>query len=127
MFYLRAPALLSLAAVLAGCTAAPPAALPQEPAELAGRTPGPAQRCVPVETGEGLRYGADRLLLYGRGSLVWVNRLEKGCTGIRPTDVLVLRPLGNRYCRGDLVQSFDATSRTPGPGCRLGDFIPNRR
>lgn len=119
-------AFLLAACASTGCSVSPPRTL-DRPAELAGLTPGPAQRCVPVRTAEGLRHGADRLLLYGRGNLIWVNRLPSGCSGIRPSDMLVLRPLGNRYCKGDLVQSYDAISRVPGPGCRLNDFVPYRR
>lgn len=118
---------LVAAVLLTGCAAA--AITPAAPvtAELTGRTAGRAQKCVPVESNEALRYGRDRLILYGRGRTVWVNRLDQDCTGIRPTDVLVVQPLGNRYCQGDLLQSRDPVSGTAGPGCRLSAFVPYRR
>ncbi len=74
-----------------------------------------------------MRIGDDRTLIYGRGRTVWVNRLGPDCRGIRRSDILILEPIGASYCRGDRVRSTDPVSGIPGPGCRLGDFIPYRR
>ena len=41
--------------------------------------------------------------------------------------VLVTEPTGSQYCRGDIVRTFDRSSRIPGPACILGDFVPYRR
>jgi hypothetical protein len=95
--------------------------------ELAGRTAGPAARCVPVERSEALRLSGDRTILYGRGRTIWVNRVGTDCNGIRRSDILIVEPIGAQYCRGDRLRSLDPVSRVPGPGCLLGDFVPYRR
>src|SRR5438270_11531294 len=121
--------LLAATSILAGCAAVPPAAEPQRPAvELAGRTPGPAQRCVSINQSESLRVSETdrRMLIYGSGRTIWANPLPPAC-GFRYDDVLVMEPFGSSYCRGDLVRSIDRTSHIPGPGCVLGDFMPYRR
>jgi hypothetical protein len=64
-------------------------------------------------------------LIYESGATVWANRLGQCAFG--HDDVLVTEPTGSRYCRGDLVRSFDRTSHIPGPTCVLDDFIPYRR
>lgn len=61
-------------------------------------------------------------LLYGRGGTIWASDLGPDC-GFSVSDVLISEPL-SRYCRGDLVRSFDRQSRIPGPTCVLGDFVP---
>ena len=76
---------------------------------------------------EGLRYGGERMVLYGRGATIWANRLPEGCSGLHPTDTLSVRTIGTRYCRGDLLLSSNPGSGTQGPGCLLGDFVPYRR
>jgi hypothetical protein len=93
---------------------------------LAGRTAGPPQRCVTIQQNEALRLGADRMVLYGRGRTLWVNRLPEACTGMKRNDILVVEPVSGSHCRGDRVRSVDPISRLPGPGCRLSDFVPYR-
>lgn len=115
--------------LMTGASCSPGHRLPvgQPGGELAGRTPGPAQACVPMMRTEALRFSSDRVLTYGRGQTVWVIRLQEGCSGIRPTDTLVVKSTGTSYCRGDLVQAVDPVSGRPGPGCFLTEFIPYRR
>ena len=72
--------LLAATSILAGCAAVPPAAEPQRPAvELAGRTPGPAQRCVSINQSESLRVSETdrRMLIYGSGRTIWANPLPE--------------------------------------------------
>jgi hypothetical protein len=113
--------------LLAGCAAPQPAAPERQPAELAGRTAGAPQPCVPIVRTEALRVSDanPHVLLYGRGRMIWANDLGAGC-GFSVHDVLVSELL-TRYCRGDLVRSFDGMSRIPGPSCALGDFVPYSR
>ena len=95
--------------------------------ELAGRAAGAPQHCLEYSRTESLRVSDTdpHMLLYGRGRTIWANDLGPGC-GFSRNDVLVTRPL-SRYCRGDVVRSFDNVSRIPGPGCVLGDFVPYTR
>jgi len=123
----RAPALILT--MIAGCTAPQPQAPapPRQAVELAGRTAGLAQDCIPFDRTEGLRVSDSdpHTLLYGRGRTIWASRLDPGC-GFSVNDVLVSEPI-SRYCRGDLVRSFDHLSRIPGPTCVLGSFVPYSR
>ena len=118
---------LAGSALLAGCTAAPPpsataAAIP----ELTGRAAGAPQRCVQIEQREALRVAGPQDLIYGTGRTVWLNKVP-ACSALRRTDILVLEPIGSRYCAGDVVRTRDPVSKLPGPGCRLGEFIPFTR
>ncbi|MES2135773.1 MAG: hypothetical protein V4502_01765 [Pseudomonadota bacterium] len=113
-------------ATLLSC-APQPAAAPAIIPELAGRTPGPAQRCVNMDSTSALRIIDSRTALYGSGATVWVNHFAGECPGRTSMDILVTHPTGSQYCRGDIVQSVDPVSHIPGPTCILGDFIPYRR
>lgn len=120
-------------AVILGSCAAPPGPpygpAPQGPIrELAGRSAGKPEGCVPIQQSESLRVAENdrHLLLYGSGRTIWVNHLGPEC-GFNQDDVLVTHPFGSSYCRGDLVRSIDRDSRIPGPACVLNDFVPYTR
>jgi hypothetical protein len=83
---------------------------------------------VPIERDQALRVdeGDRHTLIYGYGAKIWANHLGPHCSFNRG-DVLVIKPIGSDYCRGDLVRSFDAVSRFPGSSCLLGDFVPYTR
>ena len=115
------------AAILASCNPVPVRRAATPIPELAGRTAGPPQRCVATRQAEAPRLGGDRVILYGGGRTLWVNRLSEGCVGINRNDILVVEPAPGSYCRGDRVRSVDPLSGLPGPGCILGDFVPFRR
>jgi hypothetical protein len=119
--------LVMLLALPAACAAPQPAAPERPPVELAGRNAGQRQNCVPIVRSEALRVSDTNrhVLIYGRGKTVWASDLGPGC-GFSVNDVLVTEPI-IRYCRGDLVRSFDNMSRIPGPTCVLGDFTPYTR
>lgn len=123
----RLAALASIAA-LAGCTSPPPAQTQTAAAipELTGRVAGQAQKCVTFNQSEGLRVAGPHALIYGNGRTVWLNNVP-ACSSLRHTDILVLEPIGSRYCAGDLVRTRDPVSKLPGPGCRLGEFVPYTR
>ena len=118
--------LVASALLLAGCAPYGPAGQTAAISELTGRTAGPAQRCVRIDRHEPIRVAAPNTLVYGRGRTIWVNAVPN-CAPFKYSDILVTEPIGTQYCRGDLVKSFDASSRIPGPTCRLGDFIPYTR
>jgi hypothetical protein len=116
-------------ALLAGSCAAPqPEASSQPPRELAGRTAGPAQKCVLIHQSESLRVSDTNrhVLMYGSGTTLWANHLGPQC-GFGRDDVLVTEPIGSYHCRGDIIRSFDRFSRIPGPSCILGDWVAYRR
>lgn len=120
-----------IAVALASCTAPPPPGPPppQRPiSELAGRSPGRPQNCVPTEQIQSLRLadGNGHVLLYGSGRTIWVNHLGPQCA-LRQDDVLITHPFGSSYCRGDIVRSVDRFSHIPGPACVLNDFVPYTR
>ena len=118
---------LGFALLVGSCTASQSNAPPGRSA-LAGRVAGTPQRCVPIERDQGLRAdeGNRHTLLYGYGRRIWANHLTPNC-GFNRGDVLVVKPIGSSYCKGDLVRSFDPVSRFPGSSCILGDFVPYTR
>lgn len=119
---------LPIALLLAACVAQQPQQSRQRPIELAGRVAGAPQKCVTIVPSEGLRISNDdrHILLYAGGKTLWVNDLGPSC-GFRANDILVMQPLNNRYCSGDVARSVDNLSRMPGPTCILGDFVPYTR
>jgi hypothetical protein len=123
----RTFAIVVLATLGLGCAPAGPAPAPAVIPELAGRTAGPPQTCVSIDSAASLRIVDPATVLYTTGSTVWLNRLASQCPGSSAFDILVAHPTGSQYCRGDIVQSLDPVSKIPGPSCVLGDFVPYRR
>lgn len=125
---MRTTPLILLSLLVAGCTAAPPEPIQGPSPELAGRSAGPAQRCISIEPSSGMRTaeGDRHTLLAGSGRLIYSNSLGPHC-GFGSNDILVFQPLGTQYCRGDIVRSVDRSSGIPGPSCVLGDFVPHTR
>ena len=120
---------LPLILLLLGSCGAPQPIIPrQQPLELAGRTAGPAQRCVPIDPTMSIRISQNErhTLIYGTGKTVWANDLDPGCA-FGPNDILVTEPHGASYCRGDIVRSVDQVTHMPGPSCIMGDFYPYTR
>lgn len=120
--------LLPLTILLVGCAATGTDTETREQRELAqelsGRTAGPAQNCVPVRQGDSLRIVDSRTLAYDQGRTIWVNRLDRGCAGLRPMNTLIAEVSGSQYCRGDRVRGLETGSSIPGPSCILRDFVP---
>ena len=112
-------------AMVAGCTAPPPASTTNIP-ELAGRTAGAPQRCVTFERNDGLHIAGPHTLTYRDGRTLWVNSVPS-CSPLRFSDILVIEPVGTRYCSGDIIRTRDNVSFIPGPSCRLNDFVPYRK
>jgi hypothetical protein len=116
-----------LCASLCACSDAPPQAGPPQIAEFAGRVAGPPQQCVSLRPTETLQTSeADsHVLIYRSGSRLWVNHL--GSCSFGRNDTLLIERTGSDLCRGEVIRSFDAMSKIPGPTCILGDFIPYTR
>ena len=94
--------------------------------ELAGRSPGPAERCVLAENQNAIRIADRRTLLYRRGGTIWVNRQQRDCFGNDPLATLVVETFGSSYCNGDRVRRLEPGSSVPGPTCLLRDWVPYR-
>lgn len=124
MNYSKAIAGLILAPLLAGCPPMTPASGPAPIAELVGRTAGPPQSCVPIDSNTSMRIVAAHRLIYSTGLTVWLNTTD--CPA-NSDDILVLHPTTSQYCRGDIVQTVSRVGQIPGPSCVMGDFIPYRR
>jgi hypothetical protein len=123
--------LLPLLILVAGCAAAGTQSESREQRdlarELAGRTAGPADRCIPSHQGQALQIVDQRTIAYRNGGTIWVNRLDSPCSGLRPLNTLIVDMHGNQYCRGDRVRGLEPGSGIAGPACLLGDFVPYRR
>lgn len=118
--------LVTTAGLLSGCTPPPLTQTATAIPELTGRVAAAPQRCITFEQGESLRIVGPHSLVYGNGRVVYVNDVPQ-CSTLRTSHILVLEPIGSRYCRGDFVRTRDNVSGLPGPGCRLGDFVPYTR
>ena len=97
-------------------------------AELAGRTAGPPQDCVSIESTSNIRPVDPQTVVVDRGGTVYVSHLAGACGNLEPTDTLIVETHGSQYCRGDHFRSKPfGGSAVPGPICILGDFVPYRR
>jgi hypothetical protein len=95
--------------------------------ELAGRSAGPPQDCVPASAGDSLVARDPWTLVYRRGDTIWVNRLAAACPGLDRAGTLIVEVHGSQHCRGDPVRAVEAGQSIPGPTCLLGRFTPWRR
>lgn len=95
--------------------------------ELAGRTAGPPQDCVPASAGDSLVARDSQTLVYRHGGTIWVNRLAAACPGLNAMSTLIVEVHGSNHCRGDPVRAIEAGQNIPGPICVLGSFTPWRR
>jgi hypothetical protein len=95
---------------------------------LAGRTPGPAKRCVTVSQNQSLTIAADRVILYREsGRRIWRTTPIGTCTRMRPMDTLVIEVFGGSICRGDRFRVVTPGLSIPSAPCRFGDFVPYER
>lgn len=129
--YSPAPSRSALAAALLclamSCAPAEPTAGPAVIPELAGRTAGAPQRCVPTQLTGAMRIAGPGVVLYGSGRTIWVNRLASPCPGMSRMNSLIVEPFGAQYCRNDRIRVVEPLSKIPGPACQLGDFVPYTR
>ena len=122
---------LPLLLLLAGCAAPDPGRIGREEAaldrELAGRTAGRPQSCLPVPLGPGSLQAANpRTLVYRQGGTVWVNRLRAPCPSLRPLSTIIIEVRTGQYCRNDRFRAAQPGDIIAGPTCFLGDFVPYR-
>jgi hypothetical protein len=117
---------IGLAATIVGCTSPPPPSTADVLPELSGRTAGTPEKCVAFGQRDGLHIAGPHTLTYHDGPTIWVNSVP-GCSALRPSDILVLEPIGTQYCSGDFVRTRDNVTLLPGPGCRLNEFVPYKK
>ena len=113
--------------LLGACTATVDSASERLERELAGRSAGPAEACIPRTETRSLEVVDESTLVYRSGDRIWVNRLESNCPGLGPLSTLIIEPSGPRYCRGDRFSGLEPGTAFPGPACLLGEFVPYRR
>ena len=121
---------LTMLLLLAGCSAADMHSRDRAglAAQLTGRTAGPPQDCVSIESTSSIRPVDPQTVVIDRGATVYVNHLAGTCGNLEPTDTLIVDVHGSQYCRGDHFRSRPfGGSAVPGPICILGDFVPYRR
>lgn len=97
--------------------------------QLAGKVPGPPEKCLPnFRTTDTIRVSDSILLYRASGNLVYRNDLKSSCPGLaRDSDIMVVRQFGSSACSGDFFHLVDRSSGIRGPTCVLGEFVPYRK
>ncbi len=121
--------------LLAGCSTAPYAEGPSPQAQtelaqaLAGRTAGPAVRCLPSHRTTQSNQIDNWATLYRDGRTTYVQSFRGGCRGLgHGRYTLVTRLFGtNQLCDGDIAQLVDLQTGISGGSCVFGPFIPYTR
>lgn len=124
------PILIGLAA--AGCTTASdqetrsPKAQRELAEALAGRTQGPAVRCIPNYRADRMQVIDDYTILFHDGRTVYVQNPRGGCPGLGSgSRTLVTRQFGtSELCDGDINHTVDLVSKIHGGACVFSPFVP---
>lgn len=97
--------------------------------QLAGKVPGPPEKCLPnFRTTDTIRVSDSILLYRASGNLVYRNDLKSSCPGLaRDSDIMVVRQFGSSTCSGDFFHLVDRSSGIRGPTCVFGEFVPYRK
>jgi len=93
---------------------------------LAGRTPGPATRCVHNFRSSDMKIIDDGTILFGDGKTIYLQRPVGGCPGLHiGGNTLVARQfVTNRACQGDINEVVDARNGITIGSCVFEDFVP---
>jgi hypothetical protein len=93
----------------------------------AGKSPGPAAKCLPLQRSNDMVVIDDDTILYRDGRTTYVNKPLGSCNLLsRGSYALVTRSQGSQLCRGDIATVTDVTTGTTVGSCALGDFVPYR-
>ena len=122
--------------LLSSCSTAPYAEAPMSPKAqqelaqaLAGRTAGPAVRCLPSHRATQMDIIDHRMTLYREGRTIYAQSFRDGCRGLGTGRyTMVTRQFGtNRLCDGDITRLVDLSTGVEGGSCVFGPFIPYNR
>lgn len=106
-------------------TPEPVAAPPQRIPELAGRTEGKTQRCLPGPRDVLFRVSDSdpNALIFDDGKRIWVSHMAANCQ-FEPGQTVIPDTLAAYYCSGDMVREGGRVTLTPSRYCALGSFTP---
>ena len=138
---MRTLIILISTAALGSCIAGPPSPQAQAWAHqealkdqqeldtrLAGRVAGPARDCLPSYRANNQMNISDSTILFDVGGTIYRNDPPGGCPGLGSGQyALVVRPVGNSLCRGEIAQVRDTMSGMIRGTCTLGSFVPYTR
>ncbi|MBC7985891.1 MAG: hypothetical protein H7X93_04370 [Sphingomonadaceae bacterium] len=127
---------LIVAGCAAGALAAGALATPDAPTRgearmermLAGKTPGPAQRCIRLREIDGTTIVDDTTILYRDGSrTVYRTDIPGGCPGMRDGRAIVTRqPSQSQLCAGEQIRVVEPQTGVEYGVCAIGEFVPYR-
>jgi hypothetical protein len=129
---IRIALIAALVATLAsGCSTGPsqevqsPRARNELAEALAGRTPGPAQRCIPNYRAGQMQVVDDSTILFRDGRTIYLQKPRGGCIGLASGRTLVTRKFGTSdVCDGDINRVVDLPSGMESGSCVFGPFVP---
>lgn len=93
---------------------------------LAGRIPGPPQRCMDtLASGTNPAIYDNRTIAYRQSSRrIWVTHPVGACPALRPLAVLIVERFGTQQCQNDQFRVVDPPGSIPSGICRFGPFVP---
>jgi hypothetical protein len=133
---MRGLGLALIGAALASCTTAPEPSQRNAKKErelqtlLAGKAAGAPVSCMPNYNSNDMRIIDGRNVAFRLGSqTVYLMHLSPGCQllGSGNYALLTRQSGGMGYCRGDIVQVFDPTSRITVGSCGIDEIVPYSR
>lgn len=93
---------------------------------LAGKAPGPAERCIPRRLQSTVI--DDSTILYRENmSTVYRTEIPGGCPGLDHDRTIVTRSNSTQLCVGDQIHVVDTQTGVDYGTCALGEFVPYRR
>ena len=124
--------LVAGSAALSSCSASAVADTPSPRAQrdlaeaLAGRTPGPAVRCIPNYRSNNMQVIDDATILFQDGRTTYLQKPRGTCPGLsNGSRTMVTRQFGtNELCDGDINKLVDLTAGIQGGACVFGPFVP---
>lgn len=95
---------------------------------LAGKVPGKAEKCLPLQRSNDMVVIDDDTILYRDGRTTYVNQPLGSCNNLGNGSYALVTQSGNgsMLCRGDISNVVDATTGVTVGSCALGDFVPYR-
>jgi hypothetical protein len=93
---------------------------------LQGRVAGNPVDCVNLQNIRSTQIIDRTAIIYDAGSTIYVNR-PRHAQSLDQWDTLVTKLHSSRLCSIDVVQLYDASSRTWTGSVFLGDFVPYKR